>query len=310
MSAEITLNVERLVGGVITVYTGRNPAMTRLWWTTPRSGGMQSRSSGDYSDVAITGQLSQSSINNIDGHSRTSVVAVEIGTAVTSIGDNAFSDCSSLASVTIPDSVTSIGNYAFRNCYGLASVMIPNNVTSIGDLAFYNCTNLTSVTIPNSVIIIGDSAFMNCISLTSVSVENGMTSIRDSAFYGCDILQEMYFPGMGMDHVANNSLFWGIGINSVTGNTFMVTAYCADGIVVLNAKSGSSSGGSERDPKYTYVDYFNGRSEKYDISGMFYGYDNIYDIGDAQRIEFGNQVYNIYYNACINSPYLEYVKMP
>ena len=310
MSTEITLNVERLVGGVITVYTGRNPAMTRLWWTTPRSGGLQSRTGGDYSDVAITGTLTQSSINNIDGHSRTSVHSAEIGNTVTSIGGNAFSDCGLLTNVTISSGVTSIGNYAFRNCYGLTSVVIPSSVTSIGDMGFYNCTNLTSVTIPNSVISIGMDAFMNCSGLTSVTVENGMTSIGSYAFFGCDTLQEMYFPGMGMDYVANNSLSWGIGLNSVTGNTFMVTAYCMDGIVVLNAKSGSSSGGSERDPKYTYVDYFNGRSEKYDISGMFYGYDNIYDIGDAQRIEFGNQVYNIYYNACINSPYLEYVKMP
>lgn len=35
---------------------------------------------------------------------------------VTSIGDKAFYDCSSLTSVTIPNSVTSIGSYAFSFC--------------------------------------------------------------------------------------------------------------------------------------------------------------------------------------------------
>ncbi|HBK03535.1 MAG TPA: cell surface protein, partial [Clostridiales bacterium] len=42
--------------------------------------------------------------------------------SVTSIGNCAFSGCSSLTSVTIPESVTSIGDYAFQDCSGLTSV--------------------------------------------------------------------------------------------------------------------------------------------------------------------------------------------
>ena len=41
---------------------------------------------------------------------------------VTSIGYEAFYDCTSLTSVTIPDSVTSIGWYAFSDCTSLTSV--------------------------------------------------------------------------------------------------------------------------------------------------------------------------------------------
>lgn len=68
---------------------------------------------------------------------------------ITSIGNAAFSDCSSLTSVTIPDSVTSIGDYAFSTCNSLTSVTIPDSVTSIGQDAFKDCPNLT-LTVPRN----------------------------------------------------------------------------------------------------------------------------------------------------------------
>ena len=90
--------------------------------------------------------------------------------SVTSIGNYAFADCSSLTSITIPSSVTSIGFEAFLGCSGLTSITIPNSVTSIRHFAFWGCSGLTSVTIPNSVTSIGDGAFYNCSSLTSVHI--------------------------------------------------------------------------------------------------------------------------------------------
>ena len=71
-----------------------------------------------------------------------------IPNSVTSIGESAFYNCSSLNSVTIPDGVTSIGNYAFYNCSSLSSVMIPDSVTSIGYSAFFGCLELKNVIIP------------------------------------------------------------------------------------------------------------------------------------------------------------------
>ena len=87
---------------------------------------------------------------------------------VTSIGNNAFYNCTSLTSVTIPESVTSIGMNAFSNCTSLTSVIIPDSVTMIVATTFQYCSSLTSITIPDSVTIIGDRAFYGCTSLTSV----------------------------------------------------------------------------------------------------------------------------------------------
>jgi len=49
---------------------------------------------------------------------------------VTSIGDGAFFDCTSLTAITIPNSVTSIGREAFGECTHLTSVTFLGKITS------------------------------------------------------------------------------------------------------------------------------------------------------------------------------------
>jgi len=129
--------------------------------------------------------------------------SITILDSVTSIGDFAFSDCSSLTSITIPDSVTSIGDFAFSGCSSLTSITIldsvtsitiPDSVTSIGNLAFYDCSGLTSITIPDSVTSIGDDAFSYCRSLTSITIPDRVTSIGNLAFYDCSGLTSITIP--------------------------------------------------------------------------------------------------------------------
>ena len=105
---------------------------------------------------------------------------------VTSIGDEAFKECTGLTSISIPSSVTNIGGWAFEGCTGLASINLPVSVTTIGDDAFWCCTGLTSINIPSSVTAIGHGAFSGCTGLTSVSIPASVTTIGNYAFAGCE----------------------------------------------------------------------------------------------------------------------------
>ena len=67
-----------------------------------------------------------------------------------------------IESYVIPNCVTSIGDGAFSYCSSLHSVFIPDSVTSIGDCAFWDCSSLSKIVIPSSVTSIGESAFSEC----------------------------------------------------------------------------------------------------------------------------------------------------
>jgi uncharacterized repeat protein (TIGR02543 family) len=99
-----------------------------------------------------------------------------ISYGVTSIGNFAFYNYSSLTSIIIADSVVSIGNSTFFSCYRLTSISIPGSVISIGNNAFMLCSNLTSIDIPDSVTSIGSDAFLTCLSLTEINVASGNTN--------------------------------------------------------------------------------------------------------------------------------------
>ena len=212
------------VGTGVGSYTGtKNPATVTL------NAPIAETASWTQISGLVSGDFTYSLINNetavqIDQYSGSggniiipSIIAKE---PVTSIGQFAFSNCTSLTSVTIPDSVTYIGNSSFRNCIKLTAVNFGAGVKMIGNHAFYNCIALLNVTIPANVNtigqfafsnctalkyasfgmgpndpIVGDFAFSNCTSLTSVILGSGVTGIGNYAFSGCPSLTTMNFEG-------------------------------------------------------------------------------------------------------------------
>ena len=147
-----------------------------------------------------------------------------IPSSVTSIGDSAFSWCSSLSELVIPSSVTSIGDSAFT-CSSLSELVIPSSVTSIGDWAFFGCSSLKYISIPKSVICLNGNPFaawdgkLECLSpnfvyeddvlfnkdksriisfrnqnIKSYVIPSYVTSIGDHAFSSCRSLSEIVIP--------------------------------------------------------------------------------------------------------------------
>ena len=165
-----------------------------------------------------------------------SLISVEIGECVTTIGQNAFNDSESLTSVTIPNNVTTIGRNAFLYCDSLpttnniryadtyvvkatdntlATYTLKSGTRFIGSSAFYGCTSLTSITIPNSVILISNGAFSGCTSLTSLTIPNSVTHIDASAFRSCTSLGSITIPE-SVVYIGSYAFYGCTGLESIT----------------------------------------------------------------------------------------------
>ena len=96
---------------------------------------------------------------------KTSIIAVIFSENVTSIGNNAFKNCTNLQYIALPRSLTSIQASAFEGCTALTNLNITSsNSLTIASRGFYNCTKLTTVSsnISPQSISVAEYAFRYC----------------------------------------------------------------------------------------------------------------------------------------------------
>lgn len=146
-------------------------------------------------------------LTGYNGNDKALVIPAKIDDrAVTVIGDDAFSNKTTLESVAIPESVVSIGNYAFNNCPSLKTVFISKSVLDIGAYALTNCDLLTNIFVnadnpryrdENGVLLSKDGAELICCPggrYGKFDVPAGIKKISRLAFYWCTGLEIITLP--------------------------------------------------------------------------------------------------------------------
>lgn len=114
------------------------------------------------------------------------------GNKVRSIGNSAFSGCSSFKIDKIPDSVTFMGTWAFGST-AIETIEFGSGLTYINSYAFSYCSNLTKVTFPSNIESIKIYAFSHCPKLKNVIFTEGLKTINEGAFTG-SIIKEAVIP--------------------------------------------------------------------------------------------------------------------
>ncbi len=152
---------------------------------------------GAETDVVVPGEIESMTVSTIGDEAfaeQSSITGIVLPNNICDIGYSAFSYCTSLQSINIPSNVTELKNMTFKGCESLQEIVIPDGVTAIGQGVFSGCSSLTSVVIPDSVLSIDYKAFYNCTSLESITLPSGITTIPTCFFYNCSSLKNLIIP--------------------------------------------------------------------------------------------------------------------
>ena len=189
-----------------------------------------------------------------------------------SIGDYAFSGCTSLRLEYLPEGVTSVGAGAFQGCTSLALGSLVEGVRYVGESAFEGCTSLVLDRLPDSIEFIKKSAFSGCEKLDFSEIPANVLAIEPKAFSGCKNLERVSFPS-GLKFVGE-SAFEGcsnlkelsfrsenppkLDADAFEGVAQLGAVYCPDATAYETAFKDNGPSGWRYEPFYTLEVVFNG----------------------------------------------------
>ena len=134
---------------------------------------------------------------------------------VTTIGEEAFINCSALTTVTLSENVV-VEYAAFYSCYDLDDIDF-SKITSIGEYAFDNCDSLTTVDLSklsdDGSDSLGKNAFAGCDALTTVTLPKNITHINDSVFSSCDKLSSIDLSHV--THIGEKAFYYSDSLSDI-----------------------------------------------------------------------------------------------
>lgn len=143
---------------------------------------------------------------------------------VTTIGDGAFMDCTSLTTITLPYFIARIGNSAFENCTALATFTTMDGadkktaaLRTIGDRAFFGNTSLNNVDVNTTkgVNTIGVSAFENCEQLATINI-SGVTRFAEGVFRNAKALKSVTMSASASIYVGQEAFRNCVNLSDIT----------------------------------------------------------------------------------------------
>ena len=181
----------------------------------------------DYNQATHTATLKDGTSCSVWKVDIGSITVPDVGDfSVTSIDEGAFKDNGSIKYVVIKN-VSSIGKDAFNNCSSLQLIDLPNTLSSIGDNAFKSCGRLAHIHCedndPKAIILEKLPTTLNQNNFATLYVPNGRKSYY-TANNDCRLIfGERIFEGNMNVFQSDNMTFVGANVNgSTTGSATLL----------------------------------------------------------------------------------------